>query len=182
MTILHIDSSVLGDNSISRQLTAGIIARLKAADPSASVDYLDLATEPLPHFVPGAQTAHVDQFLAADTVVIGAPMYNFAVPSQLKAWIDSILVAGRTFRYTPEGQVEGLAGPKRIIIAISRGGFYGAGSGQEAAEHVESYLRVVFGFIGLRPEFVIAEGSAIGPEYREKAINGGLEQVAALAA
>lgn len=182
MTILQIDSSVLGDNSISRQLTAGIVARLRDADPSPAVDYLDLAATPLPHFTPGQGNEAVDQFLAADTVVIGAPMYNFAVPSQLKAWIDSILVAGKTFRYTPEGKVEGLAGPKRVVIAISRGGFYGAGSGQEAAEHVESYLKVVFGFIGLSPEFVVAEGSAIGPEFREKAINDGLAQVAALAA
>ena len=182
MSILHVDSSVLGENSVSRQLSAGVVARLKAADPSAHVDHLDLAAAPLPHFVPGADNGQVDAFLAADTVVIGAPMYNFAVPSQLKAWIDSILVAGRTFRYTPEGRVEGLAGPKRVIIAISRGGLYGAVSGQEALEHVETYLRGVFAFIGLSPEFVIAEGVQLGPDARVAAIEKAMGEIAALAA
>lgn len=182
MTILHVDSSVLGENSVSRQLSASIVARLTAADPSARVDHLDLAAAPLPHFVPGGENAQVDAFLAADTVVIGAPMYNFAVPSQLKAWIDSILVAGKTFRYTPEGRVEGLAGPRRVIIAISRGGLYGAGSGQEALEHVETWLRGVFAFIGLSPEFVIAEGVQLGPDARAAAIEKAMGEIAALAA
>ena len=108
----------------------------------------------------------LDEFLAADTIVIGAPMYNFTLPTQLKAWIDRILVAGKTFRYTENGP-EGLAGGKRVIIALARGGFYDAGSPAAALEHLESYLRGVFNFIGIEPEFVAADGLAIGPEQRE---------------
>ena len=95
-----------------------------------------------------AGQAVLDEFLAADIVVIGAPMYNFTIPSQLKAWIDRILVAGKTFKYGPEG-VQGLAGNKRVIVAISRGGFYGAGTPAAVGEHLETYLRWVFGFIGV---------------------------------
>jgi FMN-dependent NADH-azoreductase len=100
-------------------------------------------------------------------------MYNFTVPTQLKAWIDRILVAGKTFRYGAQGP-EGLSGNKRVIVAISRSGLYGAGSPAAALEHVESYLRVVFGFIGVTPEFIVAEGMLIGPEQREKAVAGAL--------
>lgn len=181
MTILHVDSSVLGENSISRQLTRAVVARLHAANPSAPVQHLDLIADPLPHFLPGVDNPAVDQFLAADTVVIGAPMYNFTVPSQLKAWIDNILVAGKTFRYTDTGPV-GLAGPKRIIIAISRGGIYGAGSPQAPAEHVETYLKTVFAFIGLHPEFIVAEGVQLGPDAREAAVAQALGEVERLAA
>jgi FMN-dependent NADH-azoreductase len=178
--ILHIDSSVLGENSVSRQLTAAIVERLQEAAPSALV-YRDLAAEQPAHFALGAETASVDEFLAADTVVIGAPMYNFSVPSQLKAWIDQILVAGRTFKYTEQGVV-GLAGEKRIIIAVSRGGYYGAGTPTESMEHLETYLRSVFAFIGLTPEIVIAEGLNIGPDHRTRAIEGALESISRLAA
>ena len=126
--------------------------------------YRDLAAEPLSHLsgasfggragaapVPRCQKdiaagqAALDEFLAADVIVIGAPMYNFTMPSQLKAWIDRIAVNGKTFRYTAAGP-EGLAGNKRIIVAISRGGFYGAGAPAAAFEHLESYLKGVFGF------------------------------------
>ncbi|MBT2187562.1 FMN-dependent NADH-azoreductase [Sphingobium nicotianae] len=179
--ILHIDSSVLADNSVSRQLTAAIVSRLQAADPSATVVHRDLAAAPLPHFLPGVADDSVEQFLAANTVVIGAPMYNFSVPSQLKAWIDHILVAGKTFKYTEQGVV-GLAGPKRIIVAVSRGGFYGAGSPGAAMEHLETYLRSVFAFIGLDPEFVVAEGIQVSPDHRATAIEGALESISQLAA
>jgi FMN-dependent NADH-azoreductase len=106
--------------------------------------------------------------------VIGAPMYNFTLPSQLKAWIDRIVVMGKTVRYGAAGP-EGLAGNKRVIIAISRGGFYGAGAPAAALEHVETYLRGIFGFIGVtNPEIIVAEGLQIGPEQREKAMQGAL--------
>ncbi|HWF75881.1 MAG TPA: FMN-dependent NADH-azoreductase [Caulobacteraceae bacterium] len=197
--LLHVDASVLGDHSVSRQVSAAIIARLTAANPDATVVYRDLAAAPLAHLTGlhlaaagGAEVPdqiareHADaqaalaEFLAADTVVIGAPMYNFSLPSQLKAWIDRILIAGRTFRYTANGP-EGLAGNKRVIVAISRGGFYGADNA--AAEHVESYLRTVFGFIGVTDvEFVIAEGVQIGPEQRAKAVSGALETAGQLRA
>jgi FMN-dependent NADH-azoreductase len=124
--------------------------------------------------------AVLDEFLAADTVVIGAPMYNFTIPSQLKAWIDRIVVAGKTFRYGASGP-EGLAGNKRVVIAISRGGLYGPGAPAAALEHLESYLRGIFGFIGVKdPEFIIAEGLLLGPQQREKSIQSALQAAAAL--
>src|SRR6202035_1066391 len=122
-----------------------------------------------------AGQAVMDEFLAADIVVLGAPMYNFTIPSQLKAWIDRIVVAGKTFRYGAQG-AEGLAGNKRVIIAVSRGGFYGADSPAAAGEYVETYLRWVFGFIGVRNlGFISAEGVQVGPEHREKALAGALQ-------
>jgi FMN-dependent NADH-azoreductase len=120
----------------------------------------------------------LEEFLAAETVVIGAPMYNFSVPSQLKAWIDRIAVAGKTFRYGENGP-EGLAGGKRVIVAISRGGFYDA---DNAFEHVESYLKIMFNFIGVEPEFIHADGVNYGPEQREAGIANGLAEVERLAA
>lgn len=181
MTILKIDSSITGETSVSRQLTSAIIDQLKAQQPGAEIVTRDLAAAPLDHLTLAAlgDSTVLDQFLAADTVVIGAPMYNFGIPSQLKAWIDRITIAGKTFRYTPEGRPEGLAGDKRVIVAISRGGFYDVG---DAMEHVETYLRDVLGFLGIIPEFVHAEGIAIGPEQRDAGIANGLSEVEALAA
>jgi FMN-dependent NADH-azoreductase len=119
--------------------------------------------------------------MASDIVVIGAPMYNFTIPSQLKTWIDRILIAGRTFRYTPTGP-EGLAKGKRVIVAVSRGGYYGPGAPSEAAEHLQKYLRSVFGLIGITDvEFIVAEGLAVGPDHREKGIAAALEAAQALA-
>jgi FMN-dependent NADH-azoreductase len=180
MTILHIDSSITGENSVSRVLTASIIDKLGAAAPDAHIVRRDLAREPLAHLTLDAfaDTSVLDEFVAADTVVIGAPMYNFALASQLKAWLDRILVAGKTFRYTANGP-EGLAGGKRVIVAVSRGGFYEEGA---TMEHVETYLRGVFGFIGLTPEFVHADGIAVGAEQREAGIANGLGEVEGLAA
>jgi FMN-dependent NADH-azoreductase len=115
-------------------------------------------------------------------IVIGAPMYNFTIPSQLKAWIDRIVVAGKTFRYGAAGP-EGLVGDKRVIIAIARGGFYGEGAPAAVLEHLESYLRGVFGFIGVNaPEFIIAEGLQVGPEQREKSMREAMRAAAAIAA
>ena len=180
MTILKIDSSITGEASVSRQLTAATIDQLKAQQPNAHVITRDLAAEPLDHLTLAAfaDTDVLDEFLAADTIVIGAPMYNFGVPSQLKAWIDRIAIAGKTFRYTANGP-EGLVGDKRVIIAVSRGGFYDA---DNAFEHVETYLKGVFGFIGVTPEFVHADGIAVGPEQRDAGIANGLGEVERLAA
>jgi FMN-dependent NADH-azoreductase len=200
MTLLHIDASILGANSASRQLSRAAVDRLRAADPALEIVYRDLAAAPLSHLsgehlaaaqgaVPespaiqkeiAANQAALEEFLAADIVVIGAPMYNFTIPSQLKAWIDRIVVAGKTFRYSAAGP-EGLAGNKRVIITISRGGFYGAGAPAAALEHLETYLRGVFGFIGVtNPEIIIAEGLLIGPEQREKAMQGALQAATTL--
>ena len=152
MTILKIDSSITGDASVSRQLTRAIVDQLVAQNLDQHVLERDLVASPLSHLtLGGSGDADVlDEFLAADTIVVGAPMYNFTMSSQLKAWIDRILVAGQTFRYAANGP-EGLAGGKRVIVALSRGGFYEDGS---AFEHVETYLQAAFGFIGITPEFV----------------------------
>ena len=183
MTILHIDSSITGDNSASRAISARIIDQLTAANPGAEVIRRDLVSDPLPHLTleAFADSSVLDEFLAADTIVIGAPMYNFTLSTQLKAWIDRILVAGRTFRYTENGP-EGLAGGKRVVIALARGGLYDAGSPAAALEHLESYLRGAFGFIGIEPEFVAADGLAIGPEQRETSIRQALGETVRLAA
>jgi FMN-dependent NADH-azoreductase len=202
MKLLHVDASVLGPNSVSRQVTAAIVERLRAATPGLDVVRRDLAAQPLAHLTgehlaaangaPGASAlvqdevtagqAALDEFLAADIVVIGAPMYNFTIPTQLKAWIDRILIAGKTFRYGPNG-AEGLAGGKRVIVAISRGGFYGADSPTAAAEHLETYLRTVFGFIGVTDlEIIAAEGINVGPEQREKSIAAALQAAVGLRA
>jgi FMN-dependent NADH-azoreductase len=224
MKALHIDSSISGAQSVSRQLTAGVVARLKQTIPSLEVTYRDLVAAPLPQQSPaimfakmkamheaGALSgdmaemvaaavrngAHVDaatqadlaatgtaldEFLAADIVVVGAPMYNFGIPSQLKAWIDCLAVAGKTFRYSAAG-VEGLAAGKRVIVASSRGGFYGASSPAAALDHQESYLSGFFAFIGItNVEFVRAEGVNVGPEQRERALAGALAEAGALRA
>jgi len=199
MNLLHVDASVLGDHSVSRQVSAAVVARLRAADPTLKVSYRDLAAQPLAHLsglhlaaaqgaeVPAqvqqehaAAQAALDEFLAADVVVIGAPMYNFTLPSQLKAWIDRILIAGKTFSYSAAGP-KGLAGAKRVIVALSRGNFYDAQ--HAAAEHLESYLRTVFGFIGVTDlEFIAADGVQVGPEHRERALKGALETAGQLRA
>jgi len=180
MTILKIDSSITGEASVSRQLTAATIDQLRAQQLDTQIVERDLVATPLSHLtLGGSGDADVlDEFLAAETVVIGAPMYNFTVSSQLKAWIDRILVAGKTFRYGANGP-EGLAGDKRVIVAVSRGGFYDDGS---AFEHAKSYLQAAFGFIGITPEFVHADGIAVGPEQREAGIANGLAEVERLAA
>jgi FMN-dependent NADH-azoreductase len=191
MKLLHVDSSILGGHSVSRQLSADIAAKLRQVTPNLEITYRDLAAEPVPHLSgsflaarqPGAEPPSaafqqdlalgakvLNEFLAADAVVIGAPMYNFAIASQLKAWIDRLLIAGKTFRYSENG-VEGLAGGKRVIIASSRGGIYAEGTPPAALEHQETYLRSVFAFIGTPDiEIVRAEGVAIGPEPKAQAI------------
>jgi FMN-dependent NADH-azoreductase len=181
VTILHIDSSISGENSASRTISRSLVDRLSAR--GAEVVTRDLVSEPLPHLTLDsfADTSVLEEFLAADTVVIGAPMYNFTLPTQLKAWLDRILVAGRTFRYTQNGP-EGLAGGRRVIIALARGGYYGEGSPAAALEHLETYLRGVFNFIGIEPEFVAADGLAIGPEQRGQSIEQALGETVRLAA
>jgi FMN-dependent NADH-azoreductase len=183
VTILHIDSSISGENSASRAVGKSITEQLKSGQWGEQVAYRDLASEPLAHltFDAFADTSVLDEFLAADTIVIGAPMYNFTLPSQLKAWIDRILVAGKTFRYTENGP-EGLATGKRVIVALARGGFYDSGSPAASLEHLETYLRGVFNFIGIEPEFVAADGLNISPGHREASIKQALGHTLPLAA
>jgi FMN-dependent NADH-azoreductase len=183
VTILHIDSSINGDTSASRAITRSIVDQLRTAQWGEEVVYRDLAAEPLPHLTVASfnDLEVLDEFLAADTVVIGAPMYNFTLPTQLKAWIDRIMIAGKTFRYTEAGP-EGLAKGRRVIVALARGGIYDAGSPAAALEHLESYLRGIFNFIGIEPEFVAADGLNISPEQREESIRLALGETVRLAA
>jgi FMN-dependent NADH-azoreductase len=179
MKLLHIDSSALGSHSVSRGLTKDIVAQIKSAHPDTAIHYRDLAAQPLPHWAPVADAQDppallgnevMDEFLDADVIVLGSPMYNFGIPSQLKAWIDRIVVAGKTFRYTANGP-EGLAGGKRVIVASSRGGFYGAGTAGAVMDFQENYLRAVLGFVGITDvQFVRAEGIAVSAEHKERAL------------
>lgn len=222
MKLLHIDSSISGAMSVSRQLTASMIDRLKAAAPGLVVTYRDLAAAPVPQQSQSLQFAKMkmlhemgalsgdigdmvaaalkggaqveataqaafaetnvalEEFLAADTIVIGAPMYNFGIPSQLKAWIDCLAAPGKTFKYTATG-VEGLAGGKKVIVASSRGGFYTGSSPMAAMDHQETFLSSFFGFIGITDiTFVRAEGVNLGAEQRQQALKSALAEVATL--
>jgi FMN-dependent NADH-azoreductase len=185
MNLLHIDSSILGANSASRVLSRELVSRLTAENPGTEVKYLDLAADSLPH-LSGGSLAQADQseaarnsqamsdFLGADVIVIGAPMYNFGIPSQLKAWIDRIVVKDKTFRYTQAGP-EGLAKGKRVFVAVARGSVYAPGS---PAEFAESYLKHVFGFIGISDvTFVRAEGLGLSPEHRANSLNTALATI-----
>jgi FMN-dependent NADH-azoreductase len=183
VTVLHIDASINGENSASRAISRSIVDQLTIERGGADLIYRDLAADPLPHLTLDAfaDTKVLDEFLAADTIVIGAPMYNFTLPTQLKAWIDRIVIAGKTFRYTGAGP-EGLARGKRVIIALARGGFYNEGSPASALEHLETYLRGVFTFIGIEPEFVAADGLSVSVEQRDASIKIALGETVRLAA
>jgi FMN-dependent NADH-azoreductase len=203
MQLLHIDSSVLGTNSVSRELTAEIVAKQLILHPGIKVTHRDLATDAALHLssahlaawqggavedaLLGADLAKggsfLDELLAADIIVIGAPMYNFSIPSQLKAWIDRVVVAGKTFRYTEKGPEGLLSKDKKVFIASSRGNVYSPGSPAAALEHHESYLTGVLAFIGLSDVTVIrAEGLAFGPEAKQAALTQARSHIAALAA
>ena len=159
MTILHIDSSISGGDSVSRRLTRAIVGQL--AGETDDIAYRDLAADPLPHLTARGQDPELlDQLIAADAVVIGAPMYNFTVPTQLKAWLDRLAVAGKSFRYTEDGP-EGLLGGKRVIVALASGGVYEEGG---LFEHQKSYLKAFFNFLGIEPEFVSAFGVGMAPD------------------
>ena len=203
MKLLHVDSSVLGTNSVSRQLTAEVVAEWRKSHPDTTVEYLDLAVDAPNHFnadaigiKTGAQAEPteaqrrenevserlVSQFLAADVIVVGAPLYNFTVPTQLKAWIDRLAQAGRTFNYTDKGPV-GLAGGKTLIVASTRGGVYSTSDGGQAMEHQESYLKVVFGFFGVTDvRFVRAEGVAMGDSPKAAALESARADIVAATA
>lgn len=191
MNVLHIDSGILGDHSVSRRLTAAVTAQIQAEQPGATVTYRDLVANPLLH-LSGAHLmaanarpeevdaqiaadveesrAVLDEFLAADIIVLGVPMYNFSLPSQLKAWIDRVAVAGKTFRYTADGP-EGLAKGKKVIIVSTRGGHYSAGPAA-AMDHQESYLKTVLGFFGITDiEIVRAEGLNLSADSKVEAIS-----------
>lgn len=197
--ILIINSSALGDASVSAGLTAQFAERLKAADPSIEIKVRDVGAEPFPHLV--AETvsavrgtaeseaarrtlalsdAAVAELQEADLLVIGAPMYNFGITSTLKTWFDHVLRAGVTFRYTETGP-EGLVTGKKAVVIESRGGLYSAGpAGVNDAQ--EPHLRALLGFIGITDvTFVRVEQLAFGPEAVAAALAGAKDELAALA-
>ncbi|WP_372357156.1 FMN-dependent NADH-azoreductase [Xanthomonas sp. NCPPB 3443] len=202
MALLHVDSSILNEHSVSRQLTAAIVKQLTEAKPGTQVIHADLVAEPVGHLgaaeflalqgvEPQDEAAKqavarnaklVDDFLAAEIVVVGAPMYNFALPTQLRAWLDRLAVPGKTFRYTESG-AEGLAGGKRVIVASARGGLYGEGAPAAFLDHQETYLRGFFGFLGITDvTFVRAEGLALGEDSRKAALAAAETAIAQLVA
>ncbi len=198
MKILHLDSSVLGESSASRALTRHVVEAWRAAEPNAVTRYRDLGAQAPQHLSPdyfaiGAvpeekrsaqqsselklSDALIEEFLAADALIIGAPLYNFAIPSGLKAWIDRIMVAGKTFKYSAEGPV-GLAGDKKVVIVATSGGKY-EGTPVDAA-HI-GHLKTVLNFVGVKDITVVrAAGLNMGPESRAEALAGAEAQIAAL--
>ena len=187
--ILHVSSSPRGDASYSNQVAARLIRELKQANPQTTVTVRDLAHDPLPHidadFVAATRSADgprterqrvilaqsdtlVDELLAADTIVIAAPMINFSVSTTLKSWFDYIARAGRTFSYSEAGP-KGLATDKRVIIVSASGGVY---SGENAAFDFQiPWLRNMLGFLGMTDvEVIRIEGTAFGPEAADKAL------------
>ncbi len=198
MKLLHLDSSILGDASASRQLSRDVVKAWRAAESDVQVTYRDLASDALSHLSAASLVAAgtpaelrdaaqkheaelaertVEEFLAADAIVIGAPMYNFAIASQLKAWIDRIAVAGKTFKYTENGPV-GLAGGKTVVIASSAGGIH---AGQPSGQAHEDYLVRILNFVGIDDiEIVRAEGLAYGEEPRAEAMKGAAQRISEL--
>jgi FMN-dependent NADH-azoreductase len=187
MNVLQIDSSILGTRSASRQLTRQAVEALRREHGSVELAYLDLDADPLPHLsggsLAGAKPAEderaarvMDQFLAADVLVIGAPMYNFTIPSTLKAWIDRIAVAGKTFRYTANGP-EGLATGKRAIVISTTGGEHAWGG---PSEHQQSYLDFMLRFLGITDiRHITAAGLARGGDSRQRALAAAESELAA---
>jgi FMN-dependent NADH-azoreductase len=173
--LLHIDSSVQGDRSISRRLTARAADRWRATHPGGAVTYRDLAVNPIPHLdaetgtarlVPAeARTAAqdtsyalsvalVDEIKNADTVLLGVPLYNFGAPSTVKAWVDHIVAPGLSMDAETGG---GLLGGTDFIVLASRGGGYGPGTQREGWDHAEAWLPHAVSLTGLRPRFITAE-------------------------
>lgn len=202
--LLHIDTSIQSSNSVSRTLSAAIVARFKDTTKNLEIIYRDLAAHPLPHLteavfasyhsnelsgLTSAQQEDVNEsakvlaeFLAAETIVIGVAFYNYSIPSSLKAWIDRIVVAGKTFNFSPEGPI-GHAGGKRVIVTIARAGIFSEGSPSAHREHAERYLRDIFAFIGINNlEVIVAEGLAYGPEANAAAIQGAMSRISNLPA
>ncbi|UZS70731.1 FMN-dependent NADH-azoreductase [Pseudomonas syringae] len=195
MNLLHLDSSILGDHSASRQLTCEVVQAYLNAHADSQVTYRDLASDALGHFSAASlaaagtpvdvrdaaqqqevagNEATLQQFLDSDVLVIGAPMYNFTIPTQLKAWFDRILIAGRTFRYSEAGP-EGLCGGKKVIIVSTSGGLH---AGQPTGTGHEELLKTLFAFIGITDlQFVRAHGLAYGEEPRASAMSAAQQYI-----
>jgi len=194
--VLVLNSSALGSASISKQLVQYTLARLRARDPGLKVVMRDLGANPIPHLntdsataLRGAAPANEAQAAAlalsdtliaelktADTIVIGAPMYNFGIPSTLKAWFDYVLRTGVTFRYTEAGPV-GLLEGKHAIVIESRGGYYSEGA-TSALDSQEPHLKTLLSFMGIKDvTFIRAEKLGFGSEARQQALDGARTQL-----
>jgi FMN-dependent NADH-azoreductase len=196
MNVLHIASSPRGAQSYSNRVAARVIDELRGRHPETSVTLRDLARDPLPHIdddfvavtrsAAGAQSdrqgallaqsdALVDELLAADLIVIGAPMINFTIPSNLKTWIDYVSRAGRTFRYSEKG-AEGLVTGKQVVLVVARGGIYS--DANSAQDFQLPYLKSVLGFLGMTDVTVLeVDGTAFGPDVAEKAVEAASAKV-----
>jgi FMN-dependent NADH-azoreductase len=201
MNILHIDASASDSvASHTRRLSHELVERLKTANPDATIVYRDLVANPLPHVdmtIRHAWTAEntgdtklaetmsrskalVDELKAADLVVVGSPMYNFTIPSTLKAWIDHVAIAGQTFSYTAEGPRGLLSG--KVYLVLSSGGIYSEGP-FAAYDHLSTYLTAIFNFLGvLDVEVIRAEGIAYGSEQDQAAMASAAQQIQAIVA
>lgn len=188
-------------DSYSSRVAHALVNDLKRQNSNVNIVIRDLARDPIPHvdgdFVEALRSAEgaqnetqkaivarsdmlVDELLAADTIVIAAPMYNFGIPSTLKAWIDQVCRAGRTFSYTEKGP-EGLAKGKRAFLVLARGGLYSAGPFQ-SFEYQGTYLKAVLGFIGITDiQTIDVEGVAYGPDAARKSVDDALDKVTVIA-
>jgi FMN-dependent NADH-azoreductase len=199
--ILVLNSSVSGEASVSRLLVADAVTELTQRDPAATLVFRDLAANPVPHLTPEtvagvrsqattpaeqAARALSDELIAelraADTIVIGAPMYNFSIPTTLRSWFDHVLRAGETFSYSEAGP-KGLLSGKKVIVVESRGGLYSEGPAQ-AIDFQEPYLRQLLGFVGLADDltFIRAEKIGYGPDARDQALADSRAELAKLTA
>jgi FMN-dependent NADH-azoreductase len=199
--VLILDSAATGEASVSRKLTRELVRALKARNPAVQLVHRDIGAEPIPHLTeetvgairggeaesPAARDAValsdrlIAELKAADLIVIGAPMYNFGIPSTLKAWFDHVLRAGITFRYSAAGP-EGLVKNKHAIVVESRAGLYSEGP-SAAMDSQEPHLRTLLSFMGIdEVTFVRAEKLAFGPDTAEAAIAEAVAQLEGLAA
>ncbi|MBW4607699.1 MAG: FMN-dependent NADH-azoreductase [Hassallia sp. WJT32-NPBG1] len=198
--ILHIDSSPRGHRSFSRKLSYEFITSWKTAHPDDTLTYRDLGHNPVPHvdesWIAGAFTPPqartpelnqaikisdelVDEFLAADRYVFGVPMYNFNVPSTLKAYIDQIVRVGRTFAVTEQGAFQGLVTGKKMLIVTARGGSFTQGSPAAPYDFQEPYLKAVFGLLGITDvSFIHLENLSAGDDVREQSLTQAQKAIA----
>ncbi|VUD69080.1 FMN-dependent NADH-azoreductase [Thalassocella blandensis] len=184
INVLNITSSIFGESGVSSQLNDYTIEQIKTQFPDANIVNRDLAKDELPHF--NAQTVAavsnneadladtlIDELKAADLVLLGVPMYNFGVPSQLKTWFDHVARAGTTFKYTENGPI-GLLQNRKVIINASRGGIYK----DSGADTQTPYLQNFLGFIGLKDvDFIYAEGLNLGEDSREQSLSQAKSEV-----